>query len=131
MEYRVRLGEHAKRYYIKRFEKKYKGAWNTTYNSLHDLLVRLDGLILTDKAETMTDAGDLKLVKVSFPVHGTKKSAKDSGCRAIIVADTAKGRVDILLVYHKSDLTGSGSETVKWKALVRKKYPTYNEIIGI
>ncbi len=126
--YQVVIGEHAYRHYIKNFSKKYKQSWDTTQKAIEFSVARLEAALQTDKAETIIDSHPYLVIKFYFPVHGTKKSAKQSGCRAIILANTENRRAEILLIYHKSDLK-AGNETVEWKSLVAKNYPDYSGII--
>jgi hypothetical protein len=128
MEYQVDIGECAERYYIKNFSKKYQKAWDVTLEALIESVRRLDTLVLTDKAETIVDAGGIRIFKIYFRIHKSKDSALKSGCRAIVATDEGTKRAYILIVYHKSDIAEK-NETVTWKKLVKELYPKYIEIL--
>ena len=123
----VQIEDFAGRHFIKSFEKKYKGKWDLTLVSIFAQLARIDNLLLTDRAETITDAGDIKIIKTKFKVVDTKESAKTSGNRCIVAWCISKQRVSILLVYGKTDLSGK-NETAEWKTLVKENYKEYSKI---
>ncbi|MEK7136448.1 MAG: hypothetical protein AAB821_02560 [Patescibacteria group bacterium] len=91
-------------------------------------LERIDTLLLTSRAETICDAGDIKIVKTKFRVAGTKESAKISGNRCIVAWHTDKQFVVVLLVYAKTDITGD-KETAQWKKIVKENYPAYRALL--
>jgi hypothetical protein len=125
----VQIGKFAERHYIKNFEKKYKGHWDVTLRAIVAELERIDLLISnTDKAETIKDAGEIKIVKTKFRVAGTKESAKSSGNRCIVLWDVEKKNVVLLLVYCKTDLSGR-NETAEWTGLVKDGYPEYTKFL--
>jgi hypothetical protein len=82
--YSVQIEGFAERHFIKSFEKKYKVRWDFTLRAIIAELERIDTLLLTSRAETICDAGDIKIVKTKFRVVGTKESAKTSGNRCIV-----------------------------------------------
>lgn len=84
-------------------------------------LERIDNLLLTDRAETISYAGGLQIIKTKFRVVGTKESAKSSGNRCIVVLNKEKQSVSVLLVYTKTDLSGK-NETAEWKAILKEHY---------
>ena len=92
-------------------------------------LERIDALLLTDRAETITNVGDIKIIKTKFKVAGTQESAKTSGNRCIVVAYRNSQSISILLVYGKTDLSGR-NETAEWRTIVKDNYPSLREIIG-
>ncbi len=120
----VQFEKFAESHYIKGFEKKYKSHWDTTKKAIIAALERIDALLLTDRAETISVKGDLKLIKTKFRVDGTKESAKTSGNRCIVVCDTKNRDVVVLLVYGKTDLSGH-NETAEWQIIIRDNYPEY------
>ena len=123
----VQIEDFAERHFIKSFEKKYKGKWDLTLISISAQLARIDNLLLTDRAETITDAGDIKIIKTKFKVVDTKESAKTSGNRCIVAWCISKQLVSILLVYGKTDLSGK-NETTEWRALVKDNYKEYSHL---
>lgn len=126
--YSVQIEEFAERHFIKSFQKKYKKQWDSTLISITAGLERIDNLLLTDRAETICDAGTIKIIKTKFRVAGTKESAKTSGNRCIVAWHTDKQYVAILLVYSKTDLSGK-HETAEWTKIIKDNYPVYKNII--
>ena len=122
--YSVQIEGFAERHFIKSFEKKYKAHWDFTLRAIIAELERIDTLLLTSRAETICDAGDIKIVKTKFRVVGTKESAKTSGNRCIVAWRKDKQFVSVMLVYAKTDITGN-KETTWWKKLVKENYPEY------
>lgn len=119
--YAVTIEGPAERYFIKSFQKKYQGRWDVTLRAIVAELERIDMLLCTDRAETISVQGEMLIVKTKFKVVGTQESAKTSGNRCIVSVGTAKRVVSVLLVYGKTDLSGR-HETAEWKALVKKHY---------
>ena len=128
--YSVQIEDFAVRHFIKTFERKYKKYWDFTLTAIIAELERIDKLLLTDRAETICYAGDIKIIKTKFKVAGTKESAKTSGNRCIVAWYPDKLFVHVLLVYGKTDLSGK-KETEQWKNLVREHYPEYKDVITI
>ncbi len=125
--YSVQIEQFAERHFVKSFEKKYQLHWPPTLRSIVDALERIDTLLLTDRAETICDAGGIKIVKTKFRVDGTKESAKTSGNRCIVAWHPEKQFVSVLLVYTKTDLKGH-NETAEWQKLVKNNYPQYRHL---
>ncbi len=128
MNYTVQIEDFAERHFIKSFQKKYKIHWDITLRAIVAELERIDMLLKTDRAETICDMGNIKIVKTKFKVVKTQESAKTSGNRCIVAWHTDKRYVSILLIYGKTDLSGS-SETADWKRLVKDNYAEYKDII--
>jgi hypothetical protein len=126
--YSVQVEEFTERHFIKSFQKKYKKQWDLTLVSIIAELERIDTLLLTDRAETICDAGAVKIVKTKFRVAGTKESAKTSGNRCIVAWHENKQYVAVLLVYSKTDLSGK-HETAEWIKIIRDNYPAYKDML--
>ncbi|MEK7482609.1 MAG: hypothetical protein AAB620_02355 [Patescibacteria group bacterium] len=127
--YTVIVAKYAERHFISKFKKKYKGAWDITWNAICEEFKRIDTLIgETNIAETITDQGGAKICKTEFRVHGTQESRRALGNRCIIAVHKNTCVVNILVVYHKNDLSGS-NETANWKNLVKENYPEYSKIL--
>jgi hypothetical protein len=126
--YSVQIEDFAQRHFIKSFEKKYKGHWDITLQAIFAALERIDMLLLTDRAETIHDGGEIKIIKTKFKVVKSKESATTSGNRCIVAWHKEAHFVSILLVYGKTDL-GGGNETVNWKNLVRGNYNQYSKMV--
>ena len=125
--YSVQIEDFAERHFIKSFEKKYKTYWDITLRAITAELERIDMLLKTDRAETICDVGGVRIVKTKFKVVKTKESAKTSGNRCIVAWHPDKQFVCVLLVYGKTDLSGS-SETAQWMKLVKENYPQYKHL---
>ena len=126
--YPVSIEDFAKRHFIKSFERKYKSKWDFTILYIIEELARIDNLLLTDKAETIIHAGEVRIIKTKFRIVDTKESAKTSGNRCIVAWHTNKQFVSILLVYGKTDLRGH-NETAEWRNIVRENYDQYSRIV--
>lgn len=126
--YSVQIGGFAERHFIKNFQKKYQGSWDVTLVAVQAQLSRIDTLLLTDKAETIIDKGDTRIIKTEFRVAGTKESAKSSGNRCIVAWHPKDLLVVILLVYTKTDLSGR-NETAEWQKIIKTNYPQYKDLL--
>jgi hypothetical protein len=127
--YAVVTKKFAERHYISKFSKKYKGAWNVTWNAILEEFKRIDTLIReTAIAEVITHQGDIRICKTEFRVHGTQESRHASGNRCIISVDSKTCIVSVLLVYGKTDI-GSGKETTQWKNIIKENYPEYSNLL--
>lgn len=127
--YAVIVKKYAERHFISKFKKKYKGAWDVTWNAIHEEFRRIDTLIgETNIAETITDQAGIKICKTEFRVHGTQESRHGSGNRCIVAVHKNTCVINVLIVYHKNDL-GGNNETASWKNLVKENYPEYLNIL--
>ncbi len=122
--YSVQIEDFADRHFIKSFQKKHKDKWSFTLKAIIAELNHIDNLLRTDKAETIIDADDLKVIKTKFKIAGTQESAKASGNRCIVIWCSSKQLVSVLLVYAKTDL-GDCNETAKWQSMIKENYPEY------
>ena len=127
MNYSVQIEAFAERHFIKGFQKKYKMWWNSTLLAIVAELERIDTLLLTDRAETICDVGGIKIIKTKFRVAKTKESAKTSGNRCIVAWHESKQLVIVLLVYGKTNLSGS-NETARWKKIIKENYSEYKHL---
>lgn len=125
--YSVRIEEFAERHFLKKFHKKYQSKWDVTLVAVEAELSRIDTLLLTDKAETIVDGGEVRIVKTEFRVVGTKESAKSSGNRCIVAWHPKELFVAVLLVYGKTDLSGH-NETAEWQSIIKTNYPQYKDL---
>ena len=126
----VSFDDFTERHYIKKFVKKYSTrAWGATEIAIRAICMNVDVSLATEKLETISQKNDKLLCKLYFSVAGSNRSPKGSGNRCIVAVDTHNARVSVLLVYHKNDLTGSGSETDKWKSVIKNNYSQYNDLI--
>lgn len=124
----VEIADFAQKHFIKLFEKKHHAHWDITLRAITAELERIDNLLLTDRAETISGSGSVKIIKTKFKVVGTKESAKTSGNRCIVAWSPTKRLVTVLLVYSKTDLDDK-NETAQWKALVKENYPEFRDLL--
>jgi hypothetical protein len=111
-DYRVYFSEYSKRHYIKRFAKDYKGKrWLVTQDSIYQNLKRLHAIARTQQVDEIKKGKDCILFKYDFAVAQTNISPKASGNRCAVFLDVRKKRVDVLLVFGKSDLPKNKGET--------------------
>lgn len=130
VNYSVEFDPFCERYYIKTFEKKYKGAWVKTRLDLEDVCRRIDSMLEYKRADLISNTGQYKLVKLDFAVEGTRVSPKSSGNRCILMIDEDIRSVKILLVYSKNDIHGP-NETTKWKTIVKKQFDEIDKIFNL
>lgn len=128
--YSVVIEDFAERHFIKNFEKKYNKHWDITLCSIIAGLERVDNLLLTDRAEIITEniSGSIKIIKTKFRVVKTKESAKTSGNRCIVVWHKEDKSVSILLVYNKTDIK-TDNETAEWQKIIKENYPQYKDFL--
>ena len=129
INYAVYIHPFTERHYIKRFSKKYKKGWDATFVALQKMFESFDLLFERGIAETITEKDGVKICKTKFRIAGTKESKSGSGNRCIVAVHVKEKAVRVLLVYNKTDLTGSGNETAQWKNSIRENYPEYSDII--
>lgn len=125
----VTISDFANRHYIKHFSKKYKGAWDITWRALLRELQSIDVLFSSSIAEIIVDSSEVQVCKVEFRVAGTKQSRRASGNRCIVAVHKKTQKIAVLLVYHKSHLSGSGNETAQWKRIIKQQYTEYRELL--
>lgn len=124
----VSISPFAERHYIKKFQKKYKRAWDVTKDALIRELQSIEVLFQKSIAEIIVGGGDVKICKVEFTVAGTKQSRHGSGNRCIVALHTNEHRISVLLVYHKNDM-GEGNETACWKNMIKENYHEYRGLL--
>lgn len=119
--------DYAKRHFLKRFEKDYKGKiWDLTLESIKQDLSRLG--FTNNKTQKTSQIDELKyidghwLCKYDFRIAGSKQSTKDSGNRAIIHIDKNIKTIQILLIYNKTDLPKNIKETDYIYRVIEEEY---------
>ena len=128
-KYNTYLHPFTERHYIKRFRKKYKKKWDITLIALQKEFEFFDLLLESDTAEIITKKRGVAIGKTKFRIAGTKQSKSGSGNRCIVAVHTEEREVRVLLIYNKTDLTGSGNETAQWKSIIKKQYPEYSDMV--
>ena len=130
IKYQVVFDGFTQRHYIKKIIKRYsEKVWKITEVAIIAMCQNADTALQSEKLETISNQSGLILCKLDFRIAGTGKSAQGSGNRSIVLVDTNKSLVTILLVYHKNDLTGVGNETVKWKRIIKDNFPLYINLV--
>jgi hypothetical protein len=127
--YFVKIEEFAERHFIKSFKKKHNNHWEVTLRAIIFELERIDNLLLTNKADIIIDAGEVKIVKTEFKIAGSKESAKTSGNRCIVAWHKKDNCVFVLLVYGKTDLSSGNKETDEWKRRIKENYSQYEHLL--
>ena len=126
--YQVQIQSFAERHYIKKFQKKYKSAWDLTRTALVREFQSFDVLFQRSIASVVIDRDGVQICKTEFRVAGTNVSRKASGNRCIVAIHKEVRRVYVLLVYHKNDM-GSNNETAAWKRIIKEAYPEYRNFL--
>mgnify|MGYP001583347470 CR=1 FL=1 len=127
-KYEVVFEPFTDRHFIKTFAKKYKGAWNNTWDSLMTEFTFFDSLFLKSGAQMIVDATEIKIYKTEFKISGSNNSRHGSGNRCIVAVHHDTCQVKVLLVYHKNDLPGQ-NETAAWKQKIKDNYPAYMNLL--
>lgn len=127
-KYSVEVECFAERHFIKKFQKKYKNAWDVTWRAIVEEFKSIDSLLDSSIAETIVENDNRRIIKTEFRIAKTQQSRHGSGNRCIIAVHRDTQVVYVLLVYHKNDLTGKGNETEKWKQIIRKNYRQYKDL---
>jgi len=130
MKYEVVLRPFTERHFIKRFAKKYQGAWDRTLKGLVVEFTFVELLFDKQIAETICVSADndIKICKTEFKIAGTEVSRHASGNRCIIAVQKSTAVVHVLLVYCKGDI-GDSNETAAWKSIIKEHYPEYRELL--
>jgi hypothetical protein len=105
----VGFSDYAKRHYLKRFEKDYKGKqWDITVESIFQNLARIktsdSDLQKAQQVDELWHKNEYWIFKYDFRIAQTKESTKSSGNRCIAFLDNTANKITILIIYGKSDL---------------------------
>ena len=115
--YDILVSEYAKKHFIKSFQKKYKVAWDQTFDTINDMLCRIDNFLLSSKAEKIHICDKWYIAKCEFKIAWSNESAKTSGNRIIIYVDEMKYEVQILLIYCKTDISWNNETAWRWSEI--------------
>jgi ABC-type branched-subunit amino acid transport system ATPase component len=126
--YTVTFAAFSERHFEKKFQKKYKRAWDITREALVREFQNIEVLFDKSIAEVIAFNDTVKICKTEFTVAQTNQSRKASGNRCIVAIHTDTLQVSVLLVYHKNDL-GGGNETANWKRLIKENYTEYRDLL--
>lgn len=124
----VDFSDFAKRHYLNKFERKYKGKqWQITLDSIIQDLSRLrtssSALQNSTQIDELHSNGRCWIFKYDFRVAGQRESAKASGNRLVGFLDGDAGRIKILFIYGKTDLPKNCSETAFIMKALKKEFP--------
>ena len=105
----VKFSDYAKRHYLKRFEKEYKGKqWDITVESIFQDMARIktsdSDLQKTQQVDELWHKDDYWIFKYDFRVAQTNESTKSSGNRCVVFLRNAANIIIILIIYGKGDL---------------------------
>ena len=132
----VYFSKYAIGHYLKNFKKKYKGKqWDFTELSIKQDLSRLS--MKNNTTQTSAQIDELKynnnryLAKYDFKIAATKESTKGSGNRCILYIDNNIKKIDILLIYNKTDLPKNSSENDFIYGTIKKEYPDISSIFQL
>lgn len=128
IKYKVTFEPFTERHFIKSFAKKYKGAWDFTLKFLEKEFEQIDLLFLKNTAEAIVDSNAIKICKTEFKIAGSNQSRHGSGNRCIVAVHKDTNTVNVLLIYHKNDLS-AGNETAQWKQIIKKTYSNYCSLL--
>ncbi len=128
IKYSVSVQPYAEKHFIKKFKKKYNRSWEITWRAISQELQRFDSLLKTSIGKVIIEHDNVRIAKTEFRVHGTNESKKSSGNRCIVAVHKDTYSINVLLVYNKTDIEG-GSETAKWKKIIKDNYPEYSELL--
>ena len=131
--FNVSYREYAKSYFLKEFEKKYKGKqWEKTESSIFEDLKRLR--VKNNTTQQSSQIDELKhkneywLFKYDFRIAGSNQSTKSSGNRIVGFIDNMQNQLDILLIYSKNDLPKNKKETQYIEDVLSQNYYEIGEL---
>ena len=125
--FNVSYKEYAKSHFLKEFEKKYKGKqWEKTESSIFEDLARLRMINNTTQQSSQIDQLKHKdeywLFKYDFRIAGTNQSTKSSGNRIVGFINNNENKLEILLIYNKTDLPKNKKETQYIEDTISENY---------
>ncbi|MDD3145475.1 MAG: hypothetical protein PHV23_05180 [Candidatus Gracilibacteria bacterium] len=119
--FKVIVGDYAERHFIKRFKKKYKNIWLTTYKAIDFTLSRINKFKNKSLVEEIHSCDIGNILKCEFKVAGTNDSPHGSGNRYIVFQNNEIEECKILLLYGKTDIQGD-RETDWWEGEIKNNY---------
>jgi hypothetical protein len=122
--------DHAKRHFLKKFQKDYKGkVWLLTEESIFQDLSRLrmpdNTTQQTQQIDEIWHKDNRWIFKYDFAVAGKKESPKKSGNRVVGFLDTESGVIEILLIFNHKDLPKNTNETQYIKSTLEAQFPDH------
>ncbi|MCR4880226.1 MAG: hypothetical protein K5906_04660 [Bacilli bacterium] len=133
IHFSVSFREYANSHYRKEFQKKYKGKqWEYTEKSIFEDLRRLRAPNNTTQFSMQVDQlkhkDDYWLIKYDFRIAGKKESTKNSGNRIVAFINNNINKLDILLIYSKTDLPKNIKETAFIERTIKEVYPEITKL---
>lgn len=119
--YNVLVSEYAKKHFIKSFEKKYKSVWNKTFETIENILSRIEIYSKTSKVNKIHICDTWYIAKCEFNIEWTKISTHASWNRIIVYVNEITLEVKILFIYSKTDIW-SHNETTWWEQEVKNNH---------
>lgn len=119
--YSILVSEYSKKHFIKSFEKKYKWVWLKTFETIENMLCRIDTFLLSTKAEKIHVCDTWYIAKCKFKIVWSHESAKTWGNRIIVFVDEEKEKCEILLIYAKPNYWGH-NETTWWEQEIKNNH---------
>lgn len=123
----VQYSDYARNHFLSSFQKKYPGKqWQFTEISIKQDLARLRMKNNTTQKSSQIDELKYKdhywIAKYDFKIAGSRDSTKAFGDRCILLIDTEKEYIEILIIYHKDDLPKNKKETQYIMDTLRENY---------
>jgi len=130
--YGVKIEQYCDSHYIKDFVKKYSDRrWELTLESIKKYAAKPGKTAgQTNRMNFIAGDDERKIFKGEFKMHGTNVSAKSSGNRFILAANTKKELSRILLIYKKQDHVKGKHETAWWQGIIKDRYPELADLLS-
>ena len=128
-KYNVVVGEYARKHYIKSFSKKYKWAWDKTFETIENMLSRIVTYNRTSKVNKIHIWEKQYIAKCEFNIEWHSISTKASWNSIIIYVDENSNEVKILLLYWKTDVKWS-NETSWWEQEIKNNYKEISKLFS-
>lgn len=120
-KYNVIVGEYAKNHYIKPFKKKYKWAWDTTWQLVEIISCQIYKYFWNSIASKIFEVEWKYIAKCEFSIAWSNKWHQNAWNRFIVYVDEESCETTILLVYAKTDIKWP-KETAWWIWEVKNNY---------
>jgi GTPase SAR1 family protein len=130
----VEFSDYAKRHYLKRFEKDYRGRqWEITVESIMQDMARIktsvNDLQQTQQVDELWHKGNYWIFKYDFRIAQTKESTKGSGNRCVAFLDNNANKIEILLIFGKGDLPKNKGEQAFIEQTIAEECSDYLELV--
>lgn len=119
--YNILVGEYAKKHYIKPFSKKYKNVWLKTFDTIENMLSRIEAFSKTSKVNKIHFCDSWYIAKCEFNIEWIRISTKAWWNRIIVYVNEKDEEIIILLVYAKTDIKWN-NETAWWEQEIKNNY---------